>query len=67
MFYRKNEENGYIHSVVQGVNADNANCTESEYETIKAMLLAVPAAPDGFYYRLKSNLEWELCSLSEFV
>lgn len=61
MFYRKNTEDGYIHGVVEGVNPENANCTEEEYNRIRAILQNAPTAPDGFYYRLKENLEWELC------
>lgn len=65
MYYRINKEDGYIHSVVQGVNPNNANCTETEYKNIKTMLVNAPLAPDGFYYRLKENLEWELCEMSQ--
>lgn len=61
MFYRINAEDGYIHGVVKGVNAENANCTEEEYNHIKGLIANAPNAPDGFYYRLKESLEWELC------
>ena len=64
MFYRINIEDGYIHGVVKGVSAENANCTEAEYEKIKDILMNAPIAPNGFYYRLKDNLEWELCELN---
>ena len=63
MFYRVNKEDGYIHGVVQGVNSENSNITEEEYNHIKGILENAPSAPDGFYYRLKENLEWELCEL----
>ena len=63
MFYRINKEDGYIHGVVAGVNPENSNCTESEYTDIKAILENAPDAPDGAYYRLKEDLEWELCEL----
>ena len=63
MFYRINKEDGYIHGVVEGVNAENANCTEAEYNRIKDIIKNAPTAPDGFYYRLKENLEWELCGM----
>lgn len=63
MYYRINIEDGYIHGVVMGVNAENANCTEEEYMSIKAILENTPTAPEGFYYRLKENLEWELCEM----
>lgn len=61
MFYRVNKEDGYIHGVVQGVNPENSNSTEEEYNHIKDILENAPNAPDGFYYRLKESLEWELC------
>ena len=60
MFYRINKEDGYIHGVVAGVSVENANCTETEYAEVKAMIENTPTAPDGFYYRLKENFEWEL-------
>ena len=63
MHYRINKENGYIHGVVKGVNAENSNISESEYNEIKAIIENAPTAPDGFYYRLKENLEWELCEM----
>lgn len=63
MYYRVNVEDGYIHGVVQGVTADNANCTEEEYNHIKAIIETVPIASEGFCYRLKENLEWELCEM----
>lgn len=63
MFYRVNKEDGYIHGVVKGVSEANSNCTEEEYNKIKAILENAPSAPDGFYYRLKENLEWELCEM----
>ena len=64
MHYRLNKEDGYIHGVVAGVSAENSNISEEEYIQIKAMLESAPIAPDGFYYRLKDNLEWELCEMT---
>ena len=61
MFYRINKEDGYIHGIVEGVNAENANCTEAEYLEIKAILENAPQTTEPFFYRLKENLEWELC------
>ncbi len=63
MFYRVNIEDGYIHGVVEGVNPENSNITEEEYNHIKGIIENAPNAPDGFYYRLKDNLEWELLEL----
>lgn len=61
MRYRVNTENGYIHGITKGVAAENSNISKEEYEKIKSLLENTPTAPDGFYYRLKDNLEWELC------
>lgn len=63
MYFRLNTEDGYIHGVVKGVNPENSNISEAEYTKIKAMIENAPKEPDGFYYRLKENLEWELCEL----
>lgn len=63
MFHFINKEDGYIHSVVRGVSEANSNCTKEEYDKVKAILENAPTAPDGYYYRLKENLEWELCKL----
>lgn len=65
MFFRVNKEDGYIHGVVQGVNSENSNITEGEYNHIKGILENAPETPDGFYYRLKENLEWELCEMPQ--
>lgn len=46
---------------------DNRKCTwygeeitESRYKEILSMLHNMPAAPEGFAYRLTKELEWEL-------
>ena len=63
--YLVNKQDGYICSVVAGVGIEISNITEAEYTEIKAVLENAPTAPDGFYYRLKENLEWELYKLPE--
>lgn len=63
MFFRVNKENGYIHGVVKGVNLDNSNITEEEYNQTKTIIENAPIAPNGFYYRLRDTLEWELCEM----
>jgi hypothetical protein len=63
--YLINKENGYIYSVVSGVNKENSNCTKEEYEKIKNIIENAPSAPSGFGYRLKENLEWELYELPQ--
>ena len=61
MYYRINIEDGYIHGVVKGVSKENSNITEDKYTIIKERIANAPTAPEGFFYRLKENLEWELC------
>lgn len=63
MFYRKNVEDGYIHSVTAGVSKENSNISETEYNQIKTIIENQPDAPDGFYYHLTELLEWELCEM----
>lgn len=63
--YLVNKQDGYICGVVAGVGIEISNITEAEYTEIKAVLENAPTAPDGFYYRLKENLEWELYELPE--
>lgn len=49
---------------------DNRKCTwygeeisAEQYNEIFAMLRNIPAAPEGFGYRLTKELEWELYAL----
>ena len=64
MFYSVNIENGYIHGVVKGVSEENSNITEEEYGRIKNLITNCPMAPEDYFYRLKDNLEWELCEIT---
>ena len=59
--YQKNTENGYIVSLVKGVS--NGNITEEEYNTILAVIRNKPALPDGYDYKLREDLTWELYEL----
>ena len=61
MMYQKNTENGYIVSIVSGVT--NGNITEEEYSSILAVIRNKPTAPDGYDYRLREDLTWELYEL----
>lgn len=65
--YAINKQNGYIVSIVSGVGAKNSNATETEYMAVKSLLRNAPAAPDGFGYRLREDLEWELYELPEMT
>lgn len=57
-----NKDGGYIIGVVAGVSAANSNATEEKYLEVREMLLHPPDAPDGHYYRLREDLEWEPCA-----
>lgn len=59
-----NTDGGYIVGIVAGVSAKNSNATEDEYLAVKAMLTNAPDAPEGYTYRLREDLEWELCSMA---
>ena len=65
MHYAINYDNGYIVGVVAGVSAENSNCNEAEYRAVREMLLHPPAAPEGYYPRLREDRQWELCPLPE--
>lgn len=59
--FQKNIENGYIISLVKGVT--NGNITEDEYNTILEVIHNKPTPPDGFDYKLREDLTWELYEL----
>ena len=56
--------NGYIISVVRD---GNGSVTDAEYQKIEAALRARPTAPEGYDYRLTTDLAWELYKLPEPV
>lgn len=59
--YQKNTENGYIVSIVEGVT--NGNITVEEYNAILDVIHSKPTAPEGYDYKLKEDLTWELYEL----
>lgn len=61
MKYYKIIENGYI--VLVGINCGGEEISEQEYITIMQTIRNKPEAPEGFDYKLKENLEWELFEL----
>ena len=63
--YAINYDGGYIVGVVAGVSAGNSNCNEAEYMMVRDVLRHRPEAPDGYYFRLRNDLEWELCRVPE--
>lgn len=63
--YAINYDGGYIVGAVAGVSTANSNCTEAEYRAVREMLLHPPAAPEGYYSRLREDRQWELCPMPE--
>ena len=59
--YFKHIENGYITMFGQGKGA--VTITKEEYDVLKETVRNRPTAPDGFDYRLREDLTWELYEL----
>ena len=59
--YIKTVENGFV--VAVGDSIVGEEITEAEYNEIVAILHERPTPPDGYDYRLKDDLEWELVEL----
>ena len=62
MFY-KVVEDGYIKAI--GTGSQGEEISENEYNEIQKIIHNRPTAPDGYGYRLKESLEWELHNLPE--
>ena len=58
MKYFKNIENGYIVSVSTAHGQIEIN--KEEYENILQVIKTIPQTEQGFEYRLKEDLSWEL-------
>ena len=58
MKYFKNIEDGYIVSV--STAHGQIEITKEEYDEILSIVKNIPQAPQGFEYRLKDDLSWEL-------
>ena len=61
MKYYKNLSDGYYDSLTTG--SGQTEITKAEYDDTVAILRACPAAPNGYAYRLKEDLTWELYEL----
>lgn len=59
--YQKHISNGYITGITSGCS--NGNITEAEFTEIMSAIQNSPEAPEGYGYKLKENLEWELYEL----
>jgi hypothetical protein len=55
--------NGYI--IMLSRDAGDIEITESEYNAIRETVRNKPAPPEGYDYRLKDDLSWELYALPE--
>lgn len=58
MQYFKNIEDGYLTSISTETGMEEI--TQEEYESILHMIRSAPAADEGWKYRLKDDLTWEL-------
>ena len=61
MRYYKIIENGYLVGIGTGVGG--IKITEEEYNSILAHIQSCPIAEEGYGYRLKEDLTWELYEL----
>ena len=61
MEYKIVKKDGNILGV--GEVPHGGNISKEEYDKVTKIINQMPKAPDGFYYRLKENLEWELCEM----
>lgn len=61
MRYYKIIDNGYLVQIGTGFGGEEI--TAEEYHAIAEVISTVPTAPDGYSYRLKADLTWELYEL----
>lgn len=61
MRYSKITKDGYILAI--GAGTTGTAISEDEYNSILAAIQSCPSAQNGFGYRLKTDLTWELYEL----
>lgn len=61
--YRVYVNDGYIVSIAH--NAAEGNITDAEYARIEDAIRGKPTPPQGFDYRLREDLAWELYELPQ--
>ena len=61
MRYYKIEDNEYLLAI--GTGNGGEEITEAEYNNIVDIIRSGPTAPEGYGYRLKSDLTWVLWEL----
>lgn len=59
--YIKTIEDGYIAGIA--TNACGVEITEEEYNELLAIIHNAPIAPDGYGYRLREDMTWEMYEL----
>lgn len=59
MKYFKNIEGDYITSVSTG-NAGHTEITKDAYDNILSVIHDRPTAPEGYIYKLRTDLTWDL-------
>ena len=59
----KSIDDGYVVSV--GTGAGGSEVTEAEYSKILSVIRNKPQAPDGYGYRLKTDLTWEIAKMPD--
>ena len=62
MCYFKMINSGYIVSLATASRGEG-NITEEEYNEILSVIENKPEAPDGYEYKLREDLTWELVEL----
>lgn len=60
-YYKVIDEDGYIISIGKGNGYDEI--TKEEYEHILSVIHNRPIADDGYTYKLRTDLTWELCEI----
>ena len=61
MRYYKQIEESYLVSIGEGYGF--TEITEEEYKYLDDVINNKPTPPEGYDYRLKTDLTWELCEL----
>lgn len=60
-YYKVIDEDGYIISIGKGNGNDEI--TKEEYDHILSVIHSRPVAEEGYNYKLRTDLTWELCEI----
>ena len=60
MYYKIADEN---HIILIGTGNGGIVITKEEYETILSIIKNRPVAEEGYVYKLRTDLTWELCEV----